>query len=177
MIIILNGPLGIGKTETSWQLLSLFDRAIMLDGDYLGAVTPFEIHDPQRVDYLHRTLQHLAAFHHQHGYRDFVINYVFEDPLVLADLCQKLSSLGEPVFTYRLTCDPDELERRVRQRGRGALDPGNLAWEVQRCRQLLAIQEAAARTGDLGQPLDTSQLNALQVAQAIYAASQRRLVT
>ena len=38
MIIIINGSLGVGKTEISWELIERFDRAVMLDGDYLGAV-------------------------------------------------------------------------------------------------------------------------------------------
>jgi hypothetical protein len=34
MIAILNGALGVGKTEVAWKLIEKFDRAIMLDGDY-----------------------------------------------------------------------------------------------------------------------------------------------
>src|SRR3974390_2861125 len=53
MIVILNGPLGVGKTEVAWKLIEKFERAVMLDGDYLGAVHPFEIRDEQRVAYLY----------------------------------------------------------------------------------------------------------------------------
>jgi len=31
MIVIINGPLGIGKTSVSWALLKRFERAVMLD--------------------------------------------------------------------------------------------------------------------------------------------------
>ena len=60
MIIIINGPLGIGKSETSWELLYLFDKAAMLDGDYLGAVQPFEIYDEQRIAHLYETFRLVA---------------------------------------------------------------------------------------------------------------------
>ena len=80
MIIIINGSLGVGKTETSWELTALFERAVMLDGDYIGAVHPFEIHNSQRVEYLYQTIRHLMIWHQQNGYDDFVINYVFERP-------------------------------------------------------------------------------------------------
>ncbi len=63
MVIIINGPLGVGKTEVSWALIEQFDRAIMLDGDYIGASHPFEIHDKQRVVYLYKTIAHLVKFH------------------------------------------------------------------------------------------------------------------
>jgi len=38
MIVIINGPCGIGKTSVAWALNARFDRAVMLDGDYIGAV-------------------------------------------------------------------------------------------------------------------------------------------
>jgi hypothetical protein len=64
MIVIINGPLGIGKTETAWALLDLFDRAVMLDGDYVGAVRPFAIYDAQRLRDLFDTM-HLLVDHYQ----------------------------------------------------------------------------------------------------------------
>ncbi len=30
MIVILNGTLGVGKTEVAWKLIEKFDRAVML---------------------------------------------------------------------------------------------------------------------------------------------------
>ena len=85
MIIILNGPCGIGKTAVSWELAALFERAVMLDGDYIGAVHPLAIYDAARVDYLYRTLRHLVAWQIAQGdYHNFVINYVFESPESLA---------------------------------------------------------------------------------------------
>ena len=44
MIVILNGSVGVGKTATSWKLHEKFDKSVMLDGDFIGAVHPFEIY-------------------------------------------------------------------------------------------------------------------------------------
>jgi hypothetical protein len=63
MIIIISGPLGIGKTEVSWKLVGFFERGVMIDGDYIGAVHPFEIYDPERIEYLYQTIRYLIAFH------------------------------------------------------------------------------------------------------------------
>ena len=62
MIILINGSLGAGKTEVAWKLIEKFDRAVMLDGDYLGAVHPFEIYAEQRMAYLYDTICHVARF-------------------------------------------------------------------------------------------------------------------
>ena len=167
MIVIINGPLGVGKTEVAWKLIEKFDRAIMLDGDYLGAVHPFEIHDKQRVDYLYQTLHHITAFHVSNGWHNFVIDYVFEMPQSLAKLRHLLSDLDDVIYAFRLTCAPEEIERRIRKRGNS--NPDFLTWELQRFRELQSIQNTNARRGDLGFVIDTTGLSIDEVADAIWS--------
>ncbi|MBN2548910.1 MAG: AAA family ATPase [Anaerolineales bacterium] len=175
MIIIINGPLGIGKTQVSEKLVEFFDRAVMLDGDYIGAVHPFEIYDDERIEYLYQTLRHLTAYHVEHGYRNFVLNYVFESAASLARLCGLLADLDGEIYAFRLTCTESEMERRIRSRAVGRPEePDYLAWELQRFRQLTAIQEAATQEGNLGEVIDTTQLSVPQVAQAIWDALPSR---
>ena len=78
MIIIINGSLGVGKSSVADELHWKFDKSVHLDADYIGDVHPFEIYDDARIDHLYRTLELLVGFHQKNGYRNFVINYVFE---------------------------------------------------------------------------------------------------
>jgi GrpB-like predicted nucleotidyltransferase (UPF0157 family)/predicted kinase len=165
MIVIINGPLGVGKTGVAWKLIEKFERAIMLDGDYLGAVHPFEIYDQQRVAYLYDTLCHVARFHMNHGYRNLVVNYVFETPKSLAQLRRALNQIDDVTYAFRLTCSAEEMERRIQSR---SSDPDRLAWEFRRFRELQAIQETNARRGDLGFVVDTTSLSIEEVADAIW---------
>ena len=165
MIIIINGPLGVGKTEVAWKLIEKFDRAVMLDGDYLGAVHPFDLHDPQRVAYLYDTICYVARFHAEHGYRNLVVNYVFEKPASLAQLRRALNEIDDVTYAFRLTCSAEEIDRRIRSR---SSDPDRLAWESQRFRELQAIQDTNARCGDLGFVVDTTELSIEEVADAIW---------
>ena len=165
MIILINGPLGVGKTEVAWKLIEKFDRAIMLDGDYFGAVHPFEIYDPQRVTYLYDTICHVARFHAEHGYRNLVVNYVFEKPEALAQLRRALNDIDDVTYAFRLTCSAEEIECRIRSR---SSDLDRLAWESQRFRELQAIQDTNARRGDLGFVVDTTELSIEEVADAIW---------
>lgn len=165
MIILINGPLGVGKTEVAWKLIEKFDRAVMLDGDYLGAVHPFEIYDPQRVTYLYDTICHVARFHAEHGYRNLVVDYVFEQPESLAQLRRALNEIDDVTYAFRLTCSTEEMERRIHTR---SSDPARIAWELNRFRELMAIQEANARHGDLGFVVDTTALSIEEVADAIW---------
>ena len=165
MIIIINGPLGVGKTETSWKLIEHFDKAIMLDGDYIVAAHPFEIYNDARIEYLYETIAHNVAWHVAHGYHNFVVNYVFEQPESLAKLRHLLSAYDDVTYAFRLTCDVDEFERRIRTR---STDPDRLRWESNRFRELSAIQTENARRGDLGFVIETTDLAVADVAEAIW---------
>lgn len=165
MIVIINGPCGVGKTEVSWKLLELFEQAVMLDGDFLGAVHPFQIYDEERVAYLYRTLCELVAFHQRKGgYADFVVNYVFETPESLADLRRQLGELDDVTYAYRLTATDNEMVRRIRQR-----NTEQAAWELTRFRELTDIIGRGALRGDMGYPIDTTGRNAVETAAAIWA--------
>ena len=166
MIVILTGPCGIGKTSVAWELNARFERAVMLDGDYVGAVQPFEIYDEQRVTYLYRTLRHLIDFHiKEGGYPNFVINYVFEHPDSLALLRQMLARFEMSMPAYRLIGDDAAIAARIRRREH---DPADRRWHLDRYRELVEIQARNARHGDLGTPVDTVGLTADAVADAIW---------
>ena len=162
MIIIVNGPLGIGKTQTSWALTRCFSRAVMLDADYVAEFHPFDYYNDEHLAYAHATLRVLTAHHLSHGFQDFVINWIFETPLQLERLKQLLADLGPPIHVFRLVCAPDEIERRVRRRNLPDLD-----FELRRSRELVDILDRAALTGDLGTPIDTTSLTAEQTADMI----------
>jgi GrpB-like predicted nucleotidyltransferase (UPF0157 family)/predicted kinase len=167
MIVIINGPCGIGKTSVAWELNARFDRAVMLDGDYIGAVHPFEIYDEARVAYLFETIHHLIAFHIERGdYHDFVINYVFETPEQLAALRYLLSDLDDVTYAYRLVASDETIEARIRKRELES--DADLRWHLKRYRELVAIQEEAAKRGDVGFVIDTTDRTAAEVTDAIW---------
>ncbi len=163
MIVIINGPCGVGKTEVSWKLVELVDRGVMLDGDYIGAIHPFEIYDDARIDYLYRTIYHLVAFHLENGYANFVINHLFETPESLAELRGMLSVLDDVTYAFRLSASAEEIEQRLLAR-----ENENLGWELKRYRELSAIMEAGADRGDMGYEIDTNGMLAGEVADRIW---------
>jgi hypothetical protein len=55
VVIILNGPLSIGKTETGWKLLGALDRAAMIDGDCVAALRPFAHYNERGLGYAYET--------------------------------------------------------------------------------------------------------------------------
>ena len=167
MIVILNGSVGVGKTTVSWALNESFDKSVMLDGDYLGAVHPFEIYDGARVTYLYQTLAQLIAFHQKHGYTTFVINYVFESPESLSELVGCLRPLDGDIYKFWLTCSEDEQRRRILKR-----KTDQWAWELERFVELNAILAAASQRGDIGAKLDTTGISVEEIVKLISKALQ-----
>ncbi|MBN2390357.1 MAG: hypothetical protein JXR84_06525 [Anaerolineae bacterium] len=166
MIVIINGPCGIGKSTTGEHVTWHFDRAVFLDGDYIGSVHPFEIYDDARIEHLYQTLRHLIAFHIERGdYHNFVIPYVFESPESLVRLRTLLADLDDEIYAFRLVCDAQVLEQRLRNSARS---PDDLPWYLNRAPELVRIQEAAARNGDLGHVVDTTARTPADVAGEIW---------
>ena len=167
MIIIINGPCGIGKSTTAEHVTWKFDRAVFLDGDYIGSVHPFEIYDDVRIEHLYQTLRQLIAFHIERGdYHNFVIPYVFESPESLARLRTLIADLDDEIYAFRLVCDAQVIEQRLRDSSRS---PDEVAWHLNRAVELVRIQEVAARNGDLGYVVDTTTRTTDEVADVIWA--------
>jgi hypothetical protein len=151
MIIVLNGPLGIGKSTLAEALTESIDGCVMLDGDGLVAVNP-----PYRdeLEHLNSTIALLVAHHYGYGYRHFVIDHIWRSPAELADLCRRLVHVDSEIRCFRLTLPAEENLRRIERRASArVLD--ELAFE-----QHTFVQERemlAASSGiDLGEPFDVS---------------------
>ncbi len=148
MIIVLNGPLGIGKSTLAEAFVERVDSCVMLDGDALIAVNP-EAADPQAQ--LHSVLALLIAHHRRFGYRHFVINHIWRSPAALADLRRRLP--GEPdfhVFLLVLAADKN-LERITRRASTRAID--ELEFELRTVSEERDVL-AAWSDGELGVPFE-----------------------
>lgn len=169
MIVIINGPLGVGKSETSWRLLRRFSLAVMLDGDFIAALHPFDYYDQNHLDYAYETFAVLVAHHYRHGTEHIIINWVLESPEQLAKLQQRVHIAGVPIYTYRLYCDPEVISSRIRQR-----NLPDLAFELRRSRELVDILEVAAQGGEFGVVIDTTRLSVEQTVDALWNDIQKR---
>lgn len=162
MIIILNGSVGVGKTSVAWDLNAQLDKSVMLDGDYLGAVHPFEIYDGKRVAYLYKTILLLIDFHQSSGYENFVINYVFETTEQLETLIALLQPYDQQILSFWLVCSEKEHKKRVRRRSNW-----NMEWELKRYRELNTILEESSSNGFIGIRFDTTDLSTQEAAMQI----------
>jgi hypothetical protein len=151
MIVVLNGPLGIGKSTLAEALSEGIEHCVMLDGDHLVAANP-----PARdgLEHLHSTIALLVEHHRRFGYRHFVIDHIWTSPAQLADLRRRLSGIDDDFRCFRLTLPhEDNLQRIERRANARAIDEREFEQ-----RAFKQESEALARGSglDLGEPFDVS---------------------
>ena len=153
MIIVLNGPLGIGKSTLAEALAEQIGSCVMLDGDHLVALNP---PPDDEAAYLHATVALLYVHHRSHGYRHFVVNHIWRAPEQLADLHGCLREVDPQVDLrcFLLTLPADENMRRIeRRRHARAIDEEEFErLTVADERQVLYAHPA----GSIGEPFDVS---------------------
>lgn len=152
MIIVLNGPLGIGKSTLGEALAESIDRSVFLNGDGLVAANP---PPPDEPAYLHATIALLVAHHRRHGYRHFVVDHFWKDATEVDDLRRRMLEIDAEadVRCLLLTLPLKENLRRIeRRQGARALDEQ----DIER-RTVMAERDALARDSrGLGEPFDVS---------------------
>jgi hypothetical protein len=165
MIVVLNGPLGIGKSTLAEALAESIDRCVMLDGDHLAAANP-PAHDEQ--EHLHSTIALLVGHHRRFGYRNFVIDHLWRSAAELADLRRRLVDLDPDIRCFLLTLPADENLRRIERRAAArVIDEREFELRT-------FAEEHALLTGspgaELGEPFDVSA-----ALPELVAAMLRRL--
>lgn len=152
MIVVLNGPLGIGKSTLAEALTESMEGCAMLSGDALVKVNP-EHSEP--IEHLHSTLVMLVEHHRSFGYRDFVIEHFWSDAAALEDLRTRLQPIDADFRCFLLTLPEEENLRRIRRRA-AARELDELSFELTTMveeRRTLGAAEGLGVPFDLSAPL------------------------
>lgn len=165
LVILLNGPLGIGKSTLGEVLGETIGGSVTLDGDALCALNP-----PPGDEWvaLHDVIALLVGHHLPRGYDCFVVNHYWSNAEQIADLKRRLQSMDARLKThcFRLTLSKEENLRRIadRQKAR-AID------ETEFQAQHFAEEHALlSKAGDeLGIPFDASDPPDVLAARLIEA--------
>ena len=130
-VVVLNGPLGVGKSTLAEVLTESIDQCVMLDGDQLIASNPPYADE---LEHLHSTVALLVGHHRRFGYRHFVINHLWRAPSELADLRRRLADLDTDVRCFLLTLPIEENLRRVERRAAARARDRCCEWSTARGR-------------------------------------------
>jgi shikimate kinase len=153
MIIVLNGPLGIGKSTLAEALSESIHGCVILDGDHLVMANP---PPADQVEYLHATIALLVEHHRRSGYRHFVVSHLWRTARDLNDLRRTLLGVfpTAEIHCFLLTLPLDENHDRIRKR-QDARAIDEREFEL---RTVAEERDALFRQthDDLGEPFDVS---------------------
>jgi AAA domain len=151
MFIVLNGPLGIGKSTLAEALTESIEYCVTLEGDRLIAANPLPADE---LEYLHSTIALLVTHHRRFGYRHFVIDHMWPSAGELADLRRRLIAIDadSEVRCFLLTLPADENLRRIeRRQAARAIDEREFE-----LRSFEKEREVLTNGAELGEPFDVS---------------------
>ena len=113
MIILLNGPLGIGKTTLADALMESIDQCVMLDGDFLVAANP---EPSDKLEHLHSTIALLVPHYQSLGYKHFVIAHIWTTQEEIDDLRHRFVNHDAEFRCFLLTLSAEENRKRINRR-------------------------------------------------------------
>lgn len=157
-VIILNGPMGVGKTTVGKYIADHCPGTAFIDGDWCMDLHPF-VGDPEtRAMAVDNILHLIGNYLHCSACGMIVLVWLMDDPRVVRAITEGAAALGAEVQYVTLICGREDLLRRW-EKDRGS------AWRTGEWLKvsLKSLPGFSAMTGTI----DTSGLTVAQVAELI----------
>ncbi len=164
MIMLLTGPTGTGKTDTSWVIVDQSDRMVFLDCDWFASYTPFSWQRDADVEAVYEAISLVIGFHLQRGAQHFVVPLTIEMAFSFDRHQHHFARHGLPLFPFRLRCDDEILLQRIS--GRDRID----SQKRTELEGAIRAQHAFDRLPVEFRLIDTSALDTHAVASLVLAA-------
>ncbi len=119
MLILLTGLSGSGKTNTGYALMlsKHFKSITFIETEWFSARADFDWTKRTDIESLYQATEKLIDFHLNRGEENFVIT--LGTPMLKHDNeFIKHFEKGIPILLFCLSCEKDEIIRRVHERGR-----------------------------------------------------------
>ena len=142
-LYLIGGPMGIGKTTVSRELLSMLPRCAFLDGDWCWSMQPFTVTDETKAMVLD----------------NIVFCWVMHQQKIVDDILSRLPLEGVKVVSVSLNASPEVLTERIRRDIAAGLRDESV---ISRALSYLPLYEKVQSL-----KLDTSTLSVAEIAEQI----------
>ena len=110
--IILNGPMGVGKTTVGKYVAGKYPGTAFIDGDWCMDLHPFVGSRETRAMAVDNILHIAGNYRKCSACRMIVVVWLMDDPQVVRAITDGLSGLQMDVKSVTLVCDREQLIRR-----------------------------------------------------------------
>lgn len=171
MIIFLSGPSGIGKTDTSFSLMSSINNSVYLDSDWFCAKNPFDVFTADSIKQVYDSIYSNINYQKKLGYKNFIIAIYLEAFIKFYEYQYQFAALDEKVYTFILSSTTEIHIKRIKSRDR-------LSWmkenEIKKSNEQLKISHSMASSNPEIVDIDTTSMNPIEVAQRIIEAIENK---
>ena len=114
-LYMIGGPMGVGKTTVSRELLRSLPRCAFLDGDWCWTMQPFTVTEETRAMVLDNITHALGNFLRCSELENIVFCWVMHQQQIIDDILARLPLEGVKVLCVSLTASPEALTERIRR--------------------------------------------------------------
>ena len=111
-LIIINGPMGVGKTTVSKNLFNSLKPSILLDGDWCWNMNPFLVNDENKKMVMNNIKYLLKNYLNNSNFEYIIFCWVIPEEEILNEILSDLPNNYE-LHKFTLTCDSDSLKYRL----------------------------------------------------------------
>lgn len=132
-LILLSGPMGVGKTTVGTQLYRRLEHSVFLDGDWCWMMHPFTVTEETKAMVLDNITHLLRNFLACSQLETVIFCWVMDSQSILDSILSQLDLPDVAVRSFALTATPEALTQRVEADvARGLRQPGDAARSVAR---------------------------------------------
>ncbi len=111
-VIILNGPMGVGKTTVGTAIADKCPGTAFIDGDWCMDLHPFVGNSETKKMAIDNILHMVENYKKCSLCKSVVISWLMDDEWVISELVAGLRKLGVDFETATLVCDEIQLRKR-----------------------------------------------------------------
>ena len=116
-LILISGPMGVGKTTAARELLNNLSRSVWLDGDWCWEQGNHWDFAPENKEMVMDNITYvLGNFLSNPNFETVIFSWVMHLPEIHEELLTRLEDYDFDVFDISLVCSQDELRNRLSER-------------------------------------------------------------
>lgn len=111
-VIIINGPMGVGKTTVGKAIAKKYEGTAFIDGDWCLAIHPFIGNTETKTMAIDNILHLVNNYRTCSQCKHIVLVWLIDEQWVRDSLISGIKNMGMEIREFTLWCDADELEKR-----------------------------------------------------------------
>ena len=157
-VIILNGPMGVGKTTVGKYIADHHPGTAFIDGDWCLDIHPFVGNQETKAMAVDNILHMIGNYQKCSVCNMVVLVWLMDEPWVIQKITQGLSAMKAEVNNVTLVCSRENLIRRWK-------DDHNCEWRTD---EWLSVSlKSLPGFASMENIIDTSDLSVEQVAELV----------